>query len=354
MSLRRKSCNACFQGRRKCDLSFPTCQRCKRTGKRCQYARERLPVTKEYPSSTVLSNDILTTPNELGLNGSPQNLWLSPDFDFATQALPPIGLNLLDELGNVRPLHGSVESWQWVVEQLKECPGNFAMTGENMFIHRSLYSVQSPPAIKAAFGICTASQMVTPATKGMFVNALEGEVSALLDDVAVRNIPEGLSRLQAMVLYQILRFWSGHSKLQSTAEQQKSSPNAWALQLLQRLHTDLPHPRTSKDLMLAESVRRTVMVTFLLHALGSLFKHGICPELPTLSLLPVSVDSDAWDPSDVCAFSAKGDLGTMKYNEWTDMWVADPLRRRLNAFQRMLMVACKGMLKVEELEARMT
>lgn len=288
--------------------------------------------------------------NESMLDSDLQNI----DFDFAIQAITPVAPNLLGELGDVQPFSGNAESLQWVAEQLQDCPGNFAKTGENMFMHRSMYYLQSPTTIKTAFGICTASQMVTPVTKAIFTSSLEGEISALLDEVEVKGIPDGLGRLQAMVLYQILRFWSGDSKQQSAAEQQKGVLNVWALQLLQKLPTGLPHPRTLKDMILAESVYRTVTTTFLLHALASVFKYGVCTELPTLALLPVSVGSEVWESSDIlCAAPADSNLQTMKYGEWTDMWISFPQRRKLNSYQKMLMVACKGKAKVEELEAEM-
>ncbi|KAL6245746.1 hypothetical protein RBB50_006899 [Rhinocladiella similis] len=276
-------------------------------------------------------------------------------FDCTAGPFLPVTPNLLGELGDVQPWHGNIESWQWVVEQLQNCPGRFAKTAENVFIHRSMYCLQSPPAIRAAFKICTASQMVTPATKAMFTSSLEDEVNALLNDPRMKDLSEGLARLQAMVLYQILRFCFGDLKQKIAAEQQKGVTNAWALQLLQQMHTDLADSRTLEHLRLAESVRRTVTITFLFHALDSVFKYGVCTELPTLALIPIGIDSEIWDSSDVlCAVSAEGNLGTMKYGEWTSMWVACSPRPKLDAFQRMLMVACKGKAKVLELEAQQT
>lgn len=276
------------------------------------------------------------------------------NFDFAAQGLTLTTPNLVGELGNLSSLHGDVDSWRWVAAQLQKCPGNFAKAGENMFIHPSMYRDRLPPAMKTAFGLCTASQMVTPATKAMFTSSLESEVSILLNDIEVEEVPEGLARLQALLMYQVLQFLGQDPTQRTAAEQHKDLINASALRLLHKIRTESVHTQTYEDFVLAESVRRTVLTTFLLHAICSIFKHGVCTELPTLALLPVSIESKLWESSNSpCTFTAEGDLSTLKYGEWVDLWVALPPRRRLDGFQKLLMVACKGKSKIEELELEM-
>jgi hypothetical protein len=103
------------------------------------------------------------------------------------------------------------------------------------------------------------------------------------------SLLEHLARMQAMVLYQIL--WLSNSNIQqhAAAEQQKSLVGTWGLKLLQRANLELKDAQSKReDWILLESIRRTVMVTFMLHGVYSILHYGVCLELLTSAVLPVS------------------------------------------------------------------
>ncbi|KAF1809823.1 hypothetical protein P152DRAFT_367210, partial [Eremomyces bilateralis CBS 781.70] len=256
--------------------------------------------------------------------------------------------NFLGNLGEIQPVSGNTKSWQWVIDQLKSYPQTFAQNAETPFIHKELYLNQSPAPIRAAFGICAAHIFVNDGNKSMLNRTLNAEVTELLRPALDETILQALARMQALVLYQIIRMLYGDLEQRISAEQQENSIAASGLQLLRRADWELQGEQpTWKNWILAESIRRTVMVAFMSYAVYSLFKHGICPEFPTLSMLPVSTKANLWGSPGVGVQHHILDK-TMKYHEYTDNWCAFP-QLDPAPFEKMLLVACKGLDQIEAL-----
>jgi hypothetical protein len=358
MSLRRKSCDACFQGRRKCDLNFPVCTRCQKNQKICHYIRSP-PVPKERDALDVSASALNwaldgTSRNPEQLRQDEDDTW-DPAFNFDLQQSDLIGgflpfslPSFLGNLGELQPVSGSTRSWEWVIEQLKSYPQSFAQCSETTFIHKELYRNQLPPSIRTAFGVCSAHTCTNNGIGSMMFQILNAEAGELLMPPANVTLLEALSRMQAMVLYQIIRIYHGDLKQRILAERQESSVVALGLQLLHRADIELREEQaTWENWILAESIRRTVMVTFMLYAIYSIFKHGICAAYPTLSVLPVSTTQGIWNsPRTDMQHRSLGQ--TNKYLEYTNDWVAMP-QAHPEPFEKMLLVACKGIDQVEAL-----
>jgi hypothetical protein len=256
--------------------------------------------------------------------------------------------SFLGNLGDLQPVSGNTRSWEWVIEQLKSYPRAFAQHAESTFIHKESYRNELPRAMQAAFGVCAAYACMNDANKSMILRSLEAEAMELLSPAPEGTLLEALSWMQAMVLYQTIRLFHGELKQRNIAEQQESLIGAKGLQLLQRANVELRGEiPTMENWILAESIRRTVMVAFMLYAVYSIFKHGVCPEYPTLSILPISTKAALWNsPTAHLNYGSFAD--TVKYREFTEMWLASP-PRKLEPFEKMLLVACKGIEQVEAL-----
>lgn len=188
------------------------------------------------------------------------------------------------------------------------------------------------------------------ANQVVLFRTLDAEVSELLNPASSGTLLEDLSKLQIMVLYQIIRLFHGDIKQRTLAEQQQSFLGAWGLQLLRRADVELrdaqPASPTWQTWILAESIRRTVIVAFMVLAIYSVFKHGVCPE-PTLSILPISTKQAIWN-SRAAYLQHSFEDKTMKYGDFTALWLALP-PRKLEPFEKMILVACKGIELVEAL-----
>lgn len=356
MSLRRKSCDACFKGRRKCDNNYPTCKRCKKNQKACHYI-----VTPPVPDAGSVSratSDVVSSGSFEDFESVelPEQLWQSEDDpwdNFNSQNDQLEGFqqfsipSFLGSLGEIQPVSANTKSWEWVIGQLKSLPQSFAQNAETMCIHKELYRNDFPQPIRAAFGICSAYLLLNDSNRSMVFRNLEAEASGHFQPVQNGTLLEALSRLQSLVLYQTIRMYHGDLKQRTLAEQQEGSVAALGLQLLRRADIELREEETTwRNWILSESIRRTVMTGFMLYAIYSIFKHGVCTAFPTLSILPVSVAPEQWKSSPDLHFSVLKE--TMEYGEYTDKWIASP-QLTPEPFEKMLLVACKGIDQVEAL-----
>jgi hypothetical protein len=286
---------------------------------------------------------------DFGSSGAPffmgmNDKWWMKEFELLYPSVP----NMVGQLGELQPISGNTKSWKWVIEQLKGYPRAFAQHSETTFIHRDLIPDPVTQAIRTAFGVSAIYVCMNESNQSMLFRTIDSEVSELLKPATGSTLLEDLSKMQALVLYQIIRMFHDDLKQRTLAEQQQSLLGTRALQLLRRGDVELRDIQpTWETWLLTETIRRTVIVTFMVHAVYSIFKMGICPELPTLSVLPVSTRQDFWS-SRAAYREHSAEDETMKYTEFTAFWLASP-SRKLDAFEKMILVACKGIEPVEAL-----
>ncbi|RDW84061.1 Zn(II)2Cys6 transcription factor domain-containing protein [Aspergillus mulundensis] len=402
MSLRRKSCNACFRGRRKCNLAYPTCEYCRKTKKCCQYA---YPPTSGSPSS----NDSTSSPAPSGPAASTSedsftallSAFDTSTFDFLeTGTIPDLFLSdqpqsppygspsnlevilphtcippypslpstsirkFLGPLGEIQPIQGINATWQWLIETLSRYPADFAATGETIFIHNQLYRDSMPRSIRTAFGI-SSSSCLRPGNQAMMFRVIEAEVNDLLQPTHTKSaggqapLLDDLASLQSLLLYQIIRLFhstgsdADNLKQRTLAEQQGTILMTRALKLLSRSQELAPKNRQAW--ITAECIRRTVVVIYMLYGVNSICREGICIGLPTLVKLPISAGVGCWNGEGTDAsvsmsmsvsVSGLGYERTMPYEKFLECWlVSKP--RRLDAFERLLLVPCQGVEAVD-------
>lgn len=268
MSIRRRSCDACYNGRRKCDLSFPTCQRCQRNKKICHYKYPSYADSHPgFNSHSAVSPPQIVDQNSLckhGRNNSDvytffkgestgsrdvqirremaqstrqgkniQHLELSEDVDALEHEILSKVPNFVGPLGELRPLSGTTRSWFWVIEQLKSIPRHFVQHRETIFMHRQLYHNSLPETMRVALAV-SATSILKDVDRPALFQALETSALQLLKPHSSESLLEELSRLHALTLYQIIRLFHGDLQQRITAELQESVIANRSLQLLQR------------------------------------------------------------------------------------------------------------------------
>ncbi|KAH7136961.1 hypothetical protein B0J13DRAFT_449828 [Dactylonectria estremocensis] len=357
MPIPRKSCDACFRGRRRCDLAYPVCTRCQRNKRQCHYSSSvQTPRTPESPEHSAVNS--LTVSDSQAMGGSTSvnstGTGYSPDlFDFNLDDTRLVGEllntsvpNMLGPLGDFQPVTGRTESWKWVLEQLKSYPKAFAQDAETPFIHKSLIQGTLPRPIRAAFGVCSAYTGINDNNRAIIFRLLDAEVSDVLSTAKYPTLLEELASTQALVLYQILRLFDGGIDDRALAEQQQCVLRVRALKVLQRAETELGSKRSTWEIwIMNETIRRTVMVAFIIFGVDSAFKHDICPEIPTLAILPLSANQSFWNSEESFMRHSHEDK-TIRYTDFTALWLASP-PRRLDPFERLILVACKGLQSVD-------
>ncbi|KAE9367706.1 hypothetical protein N431DRAFT_429024 [Stipitochalara longipes BDJ] len=365
MSIRRKSCDPCFAARRKCDLRYPVCQRCERNSKTCHY---------RYPPQLPMRDDAVdvddatdigfgagtATPQLVSYPGQLNNLnahnmqfqQLDGNFTLQWAELGRSGIpNMTGNLGDLPPIKGCTPTWTWVFEQIRNFPLAFARQAETVFIHKALYGDSFPKPLRMAFGICAACASINDRNRSVLFQSLDAEIRELLSSAPRSTLLEDVARLQAAVLYQIIRLFYGGLEQRIVAERQEFLIRSYGLTLLLRADAELQTAQqTWETWLLAESIRRTVLISFKLYTIYSNYTYGICAEAAAIGILPVSTQPGLWHSRGAylrCLAQEK----TTTYGDFTSGWLAAP-RKKVELYEKFLLVGCKE-IESDQIEALM-
>ena len=328
MSFRRRSCEACFKGKRKCDSAAPVCTRCQRTGKECHYI---YPLDSENGFYKFTERQSSVTKRRV----------LEPSAGKGRTLDIP---NLLGHLGEVRPIIGQAKSWEWLIQEFKSFPVSFGQTGEAGFIHKGAYA-ECANSLRTAYGLCLAQHMSTnDESRSSLMQMMADEVVRLLNTPSDLSLLDELAQLQALVLYQITRLLTGDLEQRIMAEYQESTIEHLSLQMLSRVTTEIGLVATTwEEWLIVESVRRTAIVAFMLYCLHLTHTLGVSTCFSAMARLPVSTRHELWESPQ--SFTPEVD-NSLSYQAFADSWAAYPFRQ-LQPFEKMLMVPCKGLDTVE-------
>lgn len=366
MSLRRKSCNGCFKGRRKCNLAYPTCDTCQKTKKICRYVYPPSSPPRSDNDSTasdssiaqlainddtfeslmsVLNDSTMDYISTGDISGLFEPLSQLPDPGSASSLMipePPPSLlesigRFVGSLGEAQPIQGSTQSWQWVIDELKHFLPELAQKGQTIFIHRDLYRHSMPQAIRTSLGVCSMSCMLSETNRDMLFRIIDAEALGLLQPRNPTTLIDDLAILQALVIYQMIRLFYGDITQRMLAEQQQDILMTSALKLVVRLQSEPSKARHAW--IIAESIRRTAIIVYMLYGVNSVFRDGVCIGLHTLVKLPLSTTLSDWDsPSD----QNTGSDSTITYENFLARWlVSTP--RSLDRFEKLLLIPCQGL-----------
>ncbi|CAI6097555.1 unnamed protein product [Clonostachys chloroleuca] len=172
--------------------------------------------------------------------------------------------------------------------------------------------------------------------------------------VEILNNPEGdavlfneLARLQALLLYQMMRLFHGGLEHRVLAEQQQVIILGLALKLLTRSRAELDESEGWDSWILAECIRRTAVIVYMVYGVNSIFRHGICTEIHTIAKLPLSKAPTCWN-SETDYHNQSEPQGIMTYEVFTETWPTAPWK--LCPLERLLLIACRGIIIATEFD----
>ncbi|CAN9241007.1 unnamed protein product [Alternaria sp. RS040] len=267
--------------------------------------------------------------------------------------------SFLAGLGELQRVEGSTESWQWVINELKRCPRDLAMRGETLFLHKELYRSMMPAAIRTALGLSATYCLLNESNRHVMFKAIDAGVSDLLQTpslsgvniVRAKNGQDGgmtlieeLARLQALLLYQMIRMYDGGLEQRALVDLQRGIMTTRALQLLRRLRAERDNDHGWHAWIVAESIRRTVLTVYMFYAVYSIAIHGFCIDFPTIAKLPVSTSPELWHSEDLHPpqrWSNEMEQ-TLSYEDYTEAWMVSP-HITLLPYEKFLVVPCKGL-----------
>ncbi|KAF2794219.1 hypothetical protein K505DRAFT_324909 [Melanomma pulvis-pyrius CBS 109.77] len=324
---RHKSCLACIHTKRKCDQTWPRCQRCVARGSECQYiGRKRhqpqrstnsdvdqsVPVvepSRGQTSSNLQLQQYHAEPMSLFTTCPDDALFEFPNHPFSLGSMSGDDTFILDSIQNNVPeqvlssadpnvrditsdarLQARVE---FVATRLATIPRTFAEQGQTMFIHRMQFQQRRPSALQDAMSACALYCMKGVANQTLVFRNLEHRCQELIARTNALNASKTdlLAALQALLLYQMMRLFDGDIRLRAQAEADEPIAILWASQLRAHMCNAAQATLAASGLtdtsivaidcrsdwqswLLDESTRRTVITAFMLKGVYSFLKLG--------------------------------------------------------------------------------
>ncbi|GFF22120.1 aflatoxin biosynthesis regulatory protein [Aspergillus udagawae] len=233
---------------------------------------------------------------------------------------------------------------QFLVHGMRQFPIAFAHSRKTHFIHLDLYTSKKPTQIIAAYDLCklhtqidqgkgTGTATLGPRLRQQLINLLHQFVHAT-------SFEELLACAQALILLQCIVLLRDDQNMYS--DRVSCSLAELGQRLWQQAPVQLPHTLSPRRAWIyAESVRRTIIVSFMLRSVYSLQTRNYSVRTPFIDSLPFDVRTSLWDaPGEAWADGpAKADMVSL--HEYSGM-LESGQTHDITPFGSLILAACRG------------
>ncbi|KAL4813739.1 hypothetical protein BDW67DRAFT_192661 [Aspergillus spinulosporus] len=320
----RRVCQACARGKRRCDQRWPQCGRCLARGISCEYAN--VPLTGDDAVTTATTAAAAT----------------------AAAAAPLITPTIHYPLAMEIPKRYEQSIIALLVEGVSSIPLEFTQNMKTHFIHSELWprgsgvGVLPPAPIRDMYAVCQLYQRLHNTTT--FQTLLRQKTAYLYRQfLRAASFEEALASAQALLL--------GQCMLVATDGPEAPYLEATSTMLLslgQRLYqqapTQLPSTLSPRRAWLfAESVRRTIIIAFVLRGVYSLKKRNYSARTPFIDSLPFDMRTELWDASANSWTDTAGDPADsiVSLHQYSGM-LESGLVHGISLFGGLILAACRG------------
>ncbi|KAL2862448.1 Zn(II)2Cys6 transcription factor domain-containing protein [Aspergillus lucknowensis] len=320
----RRSCEACAKGKRHCDRSLPRCSRCSAKRIACEYINVPLAVRAK---AQALSETNQCRGQVMKCNGT-------------THIRPSLRVEILKTHDRA--------IIQFLIDGMRQFPITFAEGMKTLFIHPHLYDSSLPQPIRDIHTICRllrgSEQTSLPFE---IIACVVRQKSAKIRQQAERvtTFEELLACIQALILAQCILIFHGDED-DEYAEYTNSMLASLARRLWEQAPIQLPGDLSLRRAWLfAESVRRTIIVSYILCGAYSLGKRNYSMRTPFVDALPFDVRTSLWDaPSEDSWEKATSSrpVSMVSLREYSDMLAAGRVHQ-VTTFGSLILAACKGL-----------
>ncbi|KAK1597949.1 uncharacterized protein LY79DRAFT_506897 [Colletotrichum navitas] len=251
ISTRRRACTACQQAKRRCDQRLPRCGRCTQKGlDDCNYpSLEAAVAAADFNFFTDVLNGSAGTPtdslhNILPVPVVPETETSWPLFygNAAVTGVPTPSPAVMA----APPTSESIprDAVLYCNEQFKCLPRRWvSQNGVAPFIHPALYLPTNngadglPPVLQDCFCACAAYAAKNEENSALVLGVVEAKATALLyvPEQATWTLPQQVAALQALVMYQIMRWFDGDIRQRVLADSAEPILAAWTSALQSRV-----------------------------------------------------------------------------------------------------------------------
>lgn len=136
----------------------------------------------------------------------------------------------------------------------------------------------------------------TPLNQTVVFSMLDSRTSSLVETSRSWSTGDYLVRVQALIMYQIIRLFDGDIRQRANAERDLLTVEACKCQLTSMNNYRNETESAYQQWSFRESTRRTALMSILVQATYSLNKDGYCTSIPFMAKLPVSAMADYGTP----------------------------------------------------------
>ncbi|KAJ5822578.1 hypothetical protein N7447_004918 [Penicillium robsamsonii] len=318
----RRSCQACARSKRRCDQRWPRCTRCEAKGVNCEYVNEPLTVSngvqKARRKPTNPSNRTPSTQSSIR---------------------PFLRLEIAKEYDGA--------AIRFLVNGLRAFPNTFAKSCKTMFIHPDLYASGLPASIRDMQALCKIHFQAEQQNRAGILLQLFHQRSAEL----YRRFNQSLSFYELLGCSQALLLAQCIVALNEGGDPEKYSENisimldGIAARLWEQAPVQLPPTFSRRHAwLLAESVRRTIIVSLMLKSAYSLNTRNYSVRTPFVDALPFDVRTELWDDdsNNIWAVETPEPPDTMISLHAYSNALENGHFRNVPPFGELILAACKG------------
>ena len=353
--VRRKSCGECAKAKRRCDMQMPRCQRCTKKKIDCRYPRSGPPLSEvpipelDFPwlddllgaTETAAWAGVLAEPalNHYHLSSSDG----SPLPDFLQVEGPSMTTMARQEM-------------TFAVRHFKTYPEKWLKEGKAPFIHPRLYANNMPRALQDAYAVCAIYSTKTGENSTVAFAVIESKANELIRSPNQSSWTplDLLAAVQGLLIFQFIRLFDGDIRQRAQAEQAEPVLEFWTEQLKTQTQAEQAITTSSttswRAWLFAESVRRTITMSFMIRGIYSLVKLGYCTVADLVTANSFTAQSQLWDAASVFQWNKA-------CRECSPLWVPrmnfdtvlqEAKASEVDEFGIVMMVTYKGQDRVDE------
>lgn len=320
----RRSCHACARDKRRCDQRWPRCIRCETRALNCEYANEPFAV----------SNGIQKAPRK---RASPNNRMTGTPSPSPIR--PPLRLEIAKEYDGA--------AIRFLVNGLRAFTNTFAETCKTTFVHPDLYVSGLPASIREMQLLCKLHVQADHQRRTTELFPLLQRRSAELHRRFKQSLSfdELLGCSQALLLVQCILALDGGGDPDQYSENISVMLDGIAIRLWEQAPVQLPPTLSRRHAwLMAESVRRTIIVSLMLKSAYSLNKRNYSVRTPFVDALPFDVRTNLWDDDSDATWAVEAPESPdsmISLHGYSDALESGRFRN-VPPFGALILAACKG------------
>ncbi|KAK6612825.1 transcription factor cys6 protein [Botrytis cinerea] len=225
--------------------------------------------------------------------------WMGRPYSLQAISTSPVSLTILSNpdlaITQASSDPGLLPRVNFMAKRLAMIPRAFAQHGHTIFIHRMQFQQNPSVALYDAMSACALYHMRGAMNEAFVFGNLELKcqqlISSINANISFVTKTELLAAVQALLLYQMIRLFDGDIRLRAHAEFDEPNATSWAAQLNNMIchdHQNMVFDPNSTEMSIVttgidsnwnswlvnESIRRTVLVTFMLNGVYNFLKLG--------------------------------------------------------------------------------